>query len=580
MTSLIAVLISGIPTVFLEFGWSQQFSSAPPQSLAASLAPDELAQMEMMFRQRHQHSLNVNRMEKARWANEFSHSQVKTPASETHHASTSSLYNRGPGFSMGMDTLLASRFGGIAQGYGFSSQLNPMPSTFSSSAQADATQKGKLVELSDENWEAEFARVNSEPSRAQQPDERSEALLPQEAVDLQNPELAKSVAQEEDPDADAAFLESLENTWKNLASNLNSTNLMDAELAGWEREFGNLDDSMLSSAFTAENVGDFLKDPSPYPHQPENVFIDHPDPFEEGRRLIATGATLSQAALAFEAACQLDETRGEAWRMLGETHAADEKEHLAIKAFEKAVGCGGVDAQASWMSLAIAWVNEGHELRALATLERWLQDTYPHVATSVLAAQREPSNNPWDRHSRVVDMFLAAARAGPEVREGPGKAAVRSQAVDADVQVGLGVLFYSNSDYDRARDCFEAALGVNPGDFLLWNRLGATLANGGQPEEAIDAYRKALELRPTFTRAIYNLGVSCLNINCYKEAAEHLLAALSLHRRSGEVKHPNVDVKHPLLPDGDGSDNLWHTLRRAFLCMVRRLACTCLMSIS
>ncbi len=48
--------------------------------------------------------------------------------------------------------------------------------------------------------------------------------------------------------------------------------------------------------------------------------------------------------------------------------------------------------------------------------------------------------------------------------------------------------------------------------FLLWNRLGATLANGGKPEEAIAAYHKALELRPTFTRAIYNLSVSCLNL--------------------------------------------------------------------
>jgi Flp pilus assembly protein TadD len=46
-------------------------------------------------------------------------------------------------------------------------------------------------------------------------------------------------------------------------------------------------------------------------------------------------------------------------------------------------------------------------------------------------------------------------------------------------------------------------------DYLLWNRLGATLANGGNPEEAVDAYRKALELKPTFTRAIFNLGVAC-----------------------------------------------------------------------
>ena len=107
-------------------------------------------------------------------------------------------------------------------------------------------------------------------------------------------------------------------------------------------------------------------------------------------------------------------------------------------------------------------------------------------------------------------------------------------------------------------------------DFLLWNRLGATLANGGQPEEAIEAYRKALELRPTFTRAIYNLGVSCLNINCFQEAAEHLLAALDLHRKDQLVgATSSAKERDEILETNDGSDNLWHTLRRAFLCMDR-----------
>jgi peroxin-5 len=94
------------------------------------------------------------------------------------------------------------------------------------------------------------------------------------------------------------------------------------------------------------------------------------------------------------------------------------------------------------------------------------------------------------------------------------------------------------------------------------------MSNGNKPEEALGAYREALQLRPTYTRAIYNVGVACkpepsflralrakliagLNIGADKEAAEHFLSALSLQTSN------------------DTSDQLWFTLRRALLSMVR-----------
>lgn len=91
----------------------------------------------------------------------------------------------------------------------------------------------------------------------------------------------------------------------------------------------------------------------------------------------------------------------------------------------------------------------------------------------------------------------------------------------------------------------------------MWNRLGATLANSGRSEQAIEAYYKALQLNPGFVRARYNLGISCISLDAHKEAAEHFLGALSQQMATG-----NNDQSQT-------SKAIWDTLRMTFSSMMR-----------
>lgn len=302
--------------------------------------------------------------------------------------------------------------------------------------------------------------------------------------------------------------------------------------------------------------------------------------FEQGKEILESHGNLSLAALAFEAAVQQDPNHVEAWVLLGAAQAQNEKESPAIRSLEKALQLDPNNLDAL-MGLAVSYTNEGYDTTAYRTLERWLSVKYPqiHPPQNLSDAAEVGFTDRAILHERVADLFIKAAQLSPS-----------GEHMDPDVQVGLGVLFYGNEEFEKAVDCFKAALASTETGVvnregqvhLLWNRLGATLANSGRSEDAISAYCKALEVNPNFVRARYNLGVSCINIGCYPEAAGHLLGALNLHRVVGEQ---GMDKAREIVGDGNGgigdaelermiqqneSTNLHDTLRRAFTGMGRR----------
>ncbi|KAK6050445.1 tetratricopeptide repeat protein, partial [Cooperia oncophora] len=172
----------------------------------------------------------------------------------------------------------------------------------------------------------------------------------------------------------------------------------------------------------------------------------------------------------------------------------------------------------AWCRLGLSHAENEHDSKAIAAFNNCLKI--------------QPNNE----EARVEERFLTAARQ-------------QAGTADADLQNALGILYNLSRNYERAVECMKLAIASRPEDARLWNRLGATLANGDRTPEAVAAYREALQRYPLYVRARYNLGISCLHLQSYREAVEHFVSALELQK------------------GGKESSSIWPTLRSATIRM-------------
>ncbi|VDM64597.1 unnamed protein product [Angiostrongylus costaricensis] len=333
----------------------------------------------------------------------------------------------------------------------------------------------------------------------------------------------------------AAGQPSYETTWASAVSTAPPhPTVLQSELAdSWAQEFTSTEEDLWESlekewqavqpniAFTqTEEITNFRHEL--YVHQAHNPFLSHADPMAEGDRFMQSG-DLGSAMLAYEAAVQknpndaketnillfskkdsnevVDEFNElQAWCHLGLSHAENENDSKAILALNECLKIQP-DYQQALLALAVSLTNESADNSALTQLEKWL---------------------------------VAHQGGDPTIVQQRARAAF-SSFLDADT--------------------FKQ-------DPRLWNRLGATLANGNRTPEAVAAYREALKRYPLYVRARYNLGISCLHLNSYREAIEHFVSALELQKGSADTSPIWPTMQSATIRMQDAPDTLFSALSR------------------
>ncbi|XRB08802.1 peroxisome biogenesis protein 5 [Pycnococcus provasolii] len=257
----------------------------------------------------------------------------------------------------------------------------------------------------------------------------------------------------------------------------------------------------------------------------------------EGLQLFRNGL-LREAVLALEAATRTDRYGKDAytWNLLGSAHAENEDDVAAIQAKTAALRCADAGTDTALrdeitLALGVSHTNEYDHEQAMYYLLRWLRQRVPGLempeGVDALASNipAELGMRPADRtpigvlKSRAREAFERASQIQP----------------DPDVFAALGVLCNLTRDHDAAVGAFRQSLALKPDDYSLWNKLGATLANGQRSEEAIAAYQKALETKPNYVRAWANLGISYSNVGKHVEACRCYARSLIMNPRAPNV---------------------------------------------
>lgn len=82
--------------------------------------------------------------------------------------------------------------------------------------------------------------------------------------------------------------------------------------------------------------------------------------------------------------------------------------------------------------------------------------------------------------------------------------------------------------HNEAINCYKKAINISPNIYQIWNNLGLALNNAGKYEEAINVLNKAISINPNYESSWLNRGVSYERLGRFDEAYNDFIKTLEI----------------------------------------------------
>tara|TARA_B100000809_G_scaffold254209_1_gene291138 strand:- start:254 stop:721 length:468 start_codon:yes stop_codon:yes gene_type:complete len=105
---------------------------------------------------------------------------------------------------------------------------------------------------------------------------------------------------------------------------------------------------------------------------------------------------------------------------------------------------------------------------------------------------------------------------------------------EANYYYNLGNTYRQQDRLEEAIEAYNKAIEIKPDYHLAYHNLGNTYRRQGKYDQAIEAYNKAIEIKPDYHLAYYNLGNAYDEQDKYEEAIEAYNKAIEIMSNDAE----------------------------------------------